>query len=126
MKQHLKNYIASTKDGIPVFYGYKNSDDFTSPALSLWVAIGTPKKDGSNYRRVPAALEADWYSTPSGGLVWAIDIIGGKYLEGMHWSSVMSRLQTLELATLIEKSTSKEISGWYGLPVPDRNPANFS
>lgn len=58
-RKMMKNYtlIGNTKDGVPVYWGKKESDDPTSRDLTLWVAVGCPKYDGSNYRRVPVSDE---------------------------------------------------------------------
>jgi len=59
----MKNYtfIAETKDNVPIYWGKKDSSDPTSRDLSLWVAVGKPKKDGSNYRRVLPQDEVQSY-----------------------------------------------------------------
>lgn len=49
--------IAHTRDNVPVYWGKKESDDPNSRDLTLWVAVGVPKSDGSNYRRVPVQDE---------------------------------------------------------------------
>lgn len=41
-----------TADGKLCYYGKKESDDPESCDLTLWVALGPPRVDGSNYTRL--------------------------------------------------------------------------
>ncbi len=50
--------IGINSDGKPVYFGKKESDDYTSRDLSLWYTIGAPRVDAENYHRVPSADEA--------------------------------------------------------------------
>jgi hypothetical protein len=61
-KEKSKNFtlIGFTKDEQPVFWGKKDSGDPESQNLTLWVTVGIPRKDGENYRRVPA-LDEQFY-----------------------------------------------------------------
>lgn len=57
--------ITRTRDDRPVYWGKKESDDPKSRDLTLWVAVGRPKSDASNYRRVPASDEITSYAMNS-------------------------------------------------------------
>lgn len=47
-----------TRDGRPCYWGKKDSGDSDSRDLTLWITLGAPKKDASNYHRVPSQDEA--------------------------------------------------------------------
>jgi hypothetical protein len=87
MKKYLK--VGETADKKKVYFGKKDSSDPESPNLSLWITVGIPKKDASNYHRVPG----EWEST---------------YLDN-RWST---NEWTQWLETKIQATTSKEIKGW--------------
>lgn len=46
-------YIGLTKDGVPCYWGKKDSSDPTSRDMTLWIILGEPQASGDNYHRVP-------------------------------------------------------------------------
>lgn len=54
-------FLGLTSDGVPVYWGKKNSNDPDSRDLSLWVALGDYDPSGDNYRRVPAEWEVLYF-----------------------------------------------------------------
>lgn len=53
--------IGKTKDGTEVYWGKKESDDWGSRDLTLWVTLGVPEYSGDNYHRVPPKLEKEYF-----------------------------------------------------------------
>ena len=112
---HLDNYLATTRDGTPIFWGYKSTDDFTSPMLSRWVTIDTPKKDGSNYRRLTAELEElmDGVCNFSNDETdtHAKEIARVRY-PGIHWSRIIGILDREAVSRTIRGLTKSDIDNW--------------
>ncbi len=55
MKTILKSpytLAGTTCDGIPCFWGKKDSSDPTSDDLSFWITLRKPKRNGENYLRI--------------------------------------------------------------------------
>jgi hypothetical protein len=62
--------IADTLDGVACYWGKKNSNEPESSDLSLWVTLGEPKSDGSNYCRVPPDCEIEKFKKDIFGDAW--------------------------------------------------------
>ncbi len=56
-------YLGKNAKGKSLYLGKKNSDDPDSRDLTLWYTVGIPKIDGSNYVRVPADAEANYFNS---------------------------------------------------------------
>jgi hypothetical protein len=87
MKKYTK--VGNTTDGVPVYWGKKESDDPTSSNLTLWVTLGRPKADASNYRRVPMEDEVMYFKNQMNSEQWNI------WMESIISTTDSSRIRFL-------------------------------